>query len=162
MYPPPTRRQWPQLTSLAVAHHHHQSAAPVHDALAWLGGCRLRREVKILQHVSGGPHIVQLLEVVRDPDTKTPTFVFDLVDAISFKDLQAQVADYDVRWYMHQLLVALDFTHAKGIMHRDVSWGARTHARRHAGRRVCARVPLHLHALTSPEEDCGDGRSETA
>lgn len=84
---------------------------------------RLRREVKILQHVSGGPNIVQLLEVVRDPETKTPSFVFDLVNAISFKDLQACVVDLDVRYYVFQLFVALDFCHSKGIMHRDVKPG---------------------------------------
>lgn len=83
--------------------------------------------------MSGGPHIVHLLEVVRDPDTKTPTFVFDLVDAISFKDLQAQAVDYDIRWYMHQLLVALDYTHSKGIMHRDVRANGAAYA--HACRR---------------------------
>jgi casein kinase II subunit alpha len=49
---------------------------------------RLRREIKILQHVKGGPNIVTLLEVVRDPDTKTPCFVFELVDAIGFRELQ--------------------------------------------------------------------------
>ena len=84
---------------------------------------RLRREVKILQQVSGGPNIVQLLEVVRDPETKTPCFVFDLVNAISFKDLQASVTDLDVRYYVFQLLVALDFCHSRGIMHRDVKPG---------------------------------------
>lgn len=28
---------------------------------------RLKREIKILRHVSGGPNIIQMLEVVRDP-----------------------------------------------------------------------------------------------
>ena len=30
------------------------------------------------------------------------------------------VTDLDVRHYMLQLLQALEFTHSKGIMHRDV------------------------------------------
>ena len=29
-------------------------------------------------------------------------------------------ADYDIRYYMFQLLRALDFAHSKGVMHRDV------------------------------------------
>ncbi|PNH10954.1 Casein kinase II subunit alpha [Tetrabaena socialis] len=81
---------------------------------------RLRREVKILQHVSGGPNIVRLLDIVRDPDTKTPSFVFDFVDAMPFKELQASVSDLDVRYYILQLLIALDYCHSHGIMHRDV------------------------------------------
>lgn len=84
---------------------------------------RLRREVKILQHVSGGPNIVRLLDVVRDPETKTPSFVFDFVDAIPFKELLSVLSDLDVRYYMFQLLVALDFCHSRGIMHRDVKPG---------------------------------------
>ncbi|PNW76047.1 hypothetical protein CHLRE_12g549800v5 [Chlamydomonas reinhardtii] len=84
---------------------------------------RLRREVKILQHVSGGPNIVRLLDIVRDPDTKTPSFVFDFVDAMPFKELQAAVTDLDVRYYIFQLLIALDYCHSRGIMHRDVKPG---------------------------------------
>lgn len=58
---------------------------------------RLRRELKILSLVRGGPNIVSFKEVVRDPDTKTPCFVFELVDAMSFRELQASVSDLDVR-----------------------------------------------------------------
>lgn len=65
---------------------------------------RLRREMKILRHVAGGPHIINLLEVLRDPDTRTPCFVFDLVNAMNFRDLQQVVTDHDVRHYMYQLL----------------------------------------------------------
>lgn len=64
---------------------------------------RLRREIKILQHVKGGPNIVGLIEVVRDPDTKTPCFVFEFVDAIGFRELQASVTDLDVRHYLFQV-----------------------------------------------------------
>ncbi|KAG1665074.1 hypothetical protein FOA52_012493 [Chlamydomonas sp. UWO 241] len=84
---------------------------------------RLRREMKILRHVQGGPHIINLLEVIRDPDTRTPCFVFDLVNAASFRDLQQLVNDHDVRNYMYQLLQALDYCHSRGIMHRDVKPG---------------------------------------
>ncbi|GBF88823.1 casein kinase II alpha subunit [Raphidocelis subcapitata] len=81
---------------------------------------RLKREIKILRHVRGGPNIVTLVDLVRDPDTKTPCFVFELVEALPLRELQAVVSDLDVRSYMHQLLQALDFTHSRGIMHRDV------------------------------------------
>ena len=81
---------------------------------------RLKREIKILRHVQGGPNVVRVLDLVRDPDTKTPCFVFELVEAVPLRELQGMVTDLDVRRYMLQLLQALDFTHSKGIMHRDV------------------------------------------
>jgi hypothetical protein len=49
---------------------------------------RLKREIKILRHVRGGPNIIGLVDLVRDPDTKTPCFVFELVDAVPLRELQ--------------------------------------------------------------------------
>jgi casein kinase II subunit alpha len=84
---------------------------------------RLRREIKILRHLRNSPQIINLREVLRDPDTKTPCFVFDLVNTTNFRELQARVTDNDVRFYLGQLLKALDFCHSQGIMHRDVKPG---------------------------------------
>lgn len=64
---------------------------------------RLKREIKILRLVSGGPNIVTLHEVVRDPGTKTPCFIFEFVDTMTLKELQAVVSDMDVRSYMYQV-----------------------------------------------------------
>ncbi|KIY93472.1 hypothetical protein MNEG_14489, partial [Monoraphidium neglectum] len=49
---------------------------------------RLKREIKILRHVRGGPNIVDMRDLVRDPDTKTPCFVFELVEAVPLRELQ--------------------------------------------------------------------------
>ncbi|KAG2259185.1 hypothetical protein Bca52824_078479 [Brassica carinata] len=37
-----------------------------------------------------------------------------------FKVLYPTLSDYDVRYYIYELLKALDFCHSRGIMHRDV------------------------------------------
>jgi len=34
--------------------------------------------------------------------------------------LYPRLADWDVRYYMYQLLKALNYCHSQGIMHRDV------------------------------------------
>ena len=34
--------------------------------------------------------------------------------------LYPQLSDFDVRYYIHELLIALDFCHSNGIMHRCV------------------------------------------
>lgn len=81
---------------------------------------KIRREIKILQNLCGGTNIIKLLDVVRDPKTKTPSLVFECVDNVDFKTLYPKLTDMDVRYYMNELLKALDYAHSNGIMHRDV------------------------------------------
>jgi len=44
----------------------------------------------------------------------------EYVDCIDFRDLYPKLNDMDVRFFMHECLVALDNCHSKGIMHRDI------------------------------------------
>lgn len=81
---------------------------------------KIKREIKILQNLSGGPNIVALLDVVRDSQSKTPSLIFENVNNTDFRTLYPRFVDYDVRYYIFELLKALDFCHSKGIMHRDV------------------------------------------
>jgi casein kinase II subunit alpha len=81
---------------------------------------KIKREIKILENLSGGPNIIKLLDVVRDPQSKTPALIFEYVNNIDFKTIYPKFTDFDIRYYIFELLKALDFCHSKGIMHRDV------------------------------------------
>lgn len=81
---------------------------------------KIKREIKILQNLYGGVNVIKLLDVVRDPLSKTPSLVFEHVDNTDFKVLYPTLTDEDIRFYMYELLKALDFCHSMGIMHRDV------------------------------------------
>eukprot|EP00802_Teleaulax_amphioxeia_P017686 Tamp_17851.p1 GENE.Tamp_17851~~Tamp_17851.p1 ORF type:complete len:346 (-),score=74.92 Tamp_17851:96-1133(-) len=81
---------------------------------------KIKREIKILQNLRGGPNVIQLLDTVRDPGSKTPSLVFEHVANTDFKLLYPTLTDLDIRYYIHELLVALAFAHANGVMHRDV------------------------------------------
>jgi len=81
---------------------------------------KIKREIKILQNLFGGVNIIKLLDVVRDPISKTPSLIFEHVKNRDFKSLYPTFTDMDVRYYMFELLKALDFCHSNGIMHRDV------------------------------------------
>jgi len=81
---------------------------------------KIKREIKILQALAGGPNIITLLDVVREPASKTPSLVFEFVNATDFKVLYPTLSDADVRYYMFELLKALDYCHSRGVMHRDV------------------------------------------
>ncbi len=104
-------------------------------------------EIKILQNLCGGPNIIELLDVVRDPYSKTPCLIFEHVDNTDFKVLYPTLSDLDIRYYMNEILIVrdggvsrrecrrldrwcgccccaerqgLDYCHSNGIMHRDI------------------------------------------
>lgn len=62
------------------------------------------REVKILQNLSGGVNIIQLLDMVRDPMSKSPALIFEHVNNQDFKTLYPKLTDFDVRYYILELL----------------------------------------------------------
>uniref|UniRef100_A0A8C9H3L0 Casein kinase II subunit alpha n=1 Tax=Piliocolobus tephrosceles TaxID=591936 RepID=A0A8C9H3L0_9PRIM len=77
-------------------------------------------EIKILQNLHGGPNIIKLLDIVKDPISKTPSLIFEYINNIDFKTLYPKFTDKDIRYYIYQILKALDYCHSQGIMHRDV------------------------------------------
>lgn len=81
---------------------------------------KIKREIKILQNLRGGANIIRLLDIVRDPQSKTPSLIFEHVNNEDFKTLYPSLTDYDIRYYIFELLKALEYSHSNGIMHRDV------------------------------------------
>lgn len=81
---------------------------------------KIKREIKILQNLAGGPNIVRLYDVVRDTQSRTPSLVSELVRAEDFKTFYERITEMEIRFYLYELLKALDFCHSRGIMHRDV------------------------------------------
>ena len=65
---------------------------------------QIKREIKILQNLCGGPNIVKLLDIVRDQQSKTPSLIFEHVNNKDFKVLYPTLSDYDVRYYIYELL----------------------------------------------------------
>jgi len=109
---------------------------------------KIKREIKILQNLSGGPNIVALLDVVRDSQvnqsspsydpatapkagkrrsatdgfvppeletndsfmmqSKTPSLIFEYVNNTDFRSLYPKFVDYDVRFYIYELLKVIN------------------------------------------------------
>ena len=65
---------------------------------------QIKREIKILQNLCGGPNVIQLLDIVRDAQSKTPSLVFEYVNNTDFKVLYPTLNDYDIRFYIYELL----------------------------------------------------------
>ena len=43
----------------------------------------------------------------RDPASKTPSLVFEYVNNTDFKVLYPTLSDFDIRYYLHELLLVL-------------------------------------------------------
>lgn len=96
---------------------------------------KIKRELLVLQHASKLPNLARLLAVVIPSDYNDPSKKYHLqnmpslvlehagVDAQwlchSTKDNQ-YLSEDEIRYFLYHLLVALDYLHAAGIMHRDV------------------------------------------
>ena len=81
---------------------------------------RYYREIKILQNLSKGPNIIKLFDTVKDSVTKTPALIFEYVNNTHFRVLYPKLSDFEIRFYLYELLKALEYSHSMGIMHRDV------------------------------------------
>lgn len=81
---------------------------------------KIKREIKILQNLKDGPNIVKYLDVVKDSSSKSPCIITEWIDNVDYKTLFPTLTDQDIRYYIYQILIALDYSHSMGIMHRDV------------------------------------------
>ena len=63
--------------------------------------------------VSGGSNIVEMLDVVRDPSGNSSfmALVMPKIDAVPFTEAVRKSSLFATRYYMYQLLTALDATH---------------------------------------------------
>lgn len=70
---------------------------------------KIKREIKILENLRGGTNIISLQAVVKDPVSRTPALIFEHVNNMDFKQLYQTLNDYDIRFYLYELLKVLNF-----------------------------------------------------
>jgi casein kinase II subunit alpha len=81
---------------------------------------RYLREIKILQNLGGSHNVVELLNLVKDPSTQICSFVFEWVEFYDWRALYNSLKPTEIRLYFYELLKSLEYSHANGIMHRDI------------------------------------------
>jgi serine/threonine protein kinase len=80
---------------------------------------KIKREIKILQNLCGGTNIIRLLDIVRDPQSKTPSLIFEYVNNTDFKALYPTLTDFDIRYYIFELLKVLPLGRPASSFARD-------------------------------------------
>ncbi|KAM0263904.1 hypothetical protein ACHAQJ_000939 [Trichoderma viride] len=85
-----------------------------------VGRDRIEREIKMLHSLKGGTNIMMMYDVVRVGQMEPPSLVFEYVENVDFRRLFPTFGSDDVRYYIKELLKALQFCHDKSIMHRDI------------------------------------------
>ncbi|CAN1815202.1 Casein kinase II subunit alpha-2 [Linum perenne] len=75
--------------------------------LGWPPGINVntneRCVIKILKPVKK-KKIIKLHDIVRDQHSKTPSLIFEYVNSTDFKVLYPTLTDYDIRYYIYELL----------------------------------------------------------
>lgn len=133
---------------------------------------KIKREIKILRNLTGGPNIVGLLDVVHDPPSRSNSLIMEFVDNSEWKELFPSFSELEIRHYVFQLLTvrrprsscrqtsliprrhphkALDFVHSRGIMHRDVKPGNVMYDRRQRKVGAATLSQARRRALTAPQ-----------
>jgi casein kinase II subunit alpha len=65
---------------------------------------KIKREIKILRNLTGGPNIVALLDVVQDPSSRYHSLIMEYVDNVEWKALYPILSEVNIKLYTFQLL----------------------------------------------------------
>lgn len=81
---------------------------------------KVTREIRILTLLQVHSNIPKLYDIIRDRLSGTPGFILEYAPNVDFRDLWKVLTDFEVKYYMYEVLKTLDYSHSKGIMHRDI------------------------------------------
>lgn len=81
------------------------------------------REIQALRRLSPHPQIIKLYEVLYDEPTGRLALVFELMEMNMYDAIKGRrhyLPEKRVKYYMYQLMKAIDHMHRNGIFHRDI------------------------------------------
>ena len=65
---------------------------------------KVKREIKILRNLTGGPNVVGLLDVVMDPLSRSNSLIMEYVENDDWKELYPTFTELEIKHYVFQLL----------------------------------------------------------
>jgi len=61
-----------------------------------------------------------MLDVVRDPASKTTSLILEHIDNTDHRTLYPSFGENELQFVMREVLKGLNYSHSKGIIHRDI------------------------------------------
>lgn len=80
---------------------------------------KINREILGLKHLKH-PYIIKMLDVVKDSDAQIYALIFEYIEHKETRQFLFELKFEEFIFYMRQSLVALEYAHSKGIIHRDI------------------------------------------
>ena len=65
---------------------------------------KIKREIKILRNLAGGPNVIRLMDIVHDPPSRSNSLVMEYVQNTDWKDLYGTLTEMEIKFYLFQLL----------------------------------------------------------
>ena len=65
---------------------------------------KIKREIKILRNLSGGPGIIALRDVVHDAPSRSNSLIMEYVNNTDWKELYPSFTELEIKHYVFQLL----------------------------------------------------------
>ena len=65
---------------------------------------KIKREIKVLRNLSGGPNIVGLVDVVRDTTSRSHSLVMEHVNSSDWGDIYHSFTELEIKQYIFQVL----------------------------------------------------------
>lgn len=92
---------------------------------------KIKREIKILDVLKGGVNIIKLLGVIYNEPLQITALVFERIHNEDFKHIYLKLSEHDVRFYVYELLKALDYCHSKGEYYLSLKINVQTNHTKH-------------------------------
>ncbi|VUZ48029.1 unnamed protein product [Hymenolepis diminuta] len=80
----------------------------------------IKKEIHILEKMRNSRNVIHFYGAVYIEPLRATCLVMEHINCISLDDILDSLTLEDIRYYSHQLLIAIDECHKRGIIHRDI------------------------------------------
>ena len=84
---------------------------------------KIKREIKILRNLAGGPNVIRLMDIVHDRVSRSNSLVMEYVENTDWKDLYSTLTEMEIKFYLFQLLRVSHVNFSIKTFHAEIHGG---------------------------------------